>query len=422
MASRREFLVGCSSAIAAMAGARFGSLAFANDGGGNGDRILVALFLRGGMDGLNLLAPVNDKDYRTNRKPGTRVEESGKESGISIGNLPQGDGWEGLDFRLHPSAGGLKELYDSKALGFLHASGITNGTRSHFDAQDLIDFGIEDLKDRKLNSGWISRLAHEIGLAPGLMPTASVSDAVAKSLLGSGEAISVPHVRDFGFVGADFQKKALESIYSGQSPLHLTGQQSLLLSQQISDRLAAEKAKTHTDDYVPGAGIHYPNGELADALKNLARLIKFDVGLQFATVDFGGWDTHVGQQYQFGQQVAQLSNGLSAFWNDMAAYHNRLTVVVVSEFGRRFKENESGGTDHGHGNVMLALGAHVNGGKLHGRWPGLATEQLDQHADLAVTTDYRFALAELISKKYGVSNPTQVFPGLKGSQAVGLFS
>jgi uncharacterized protein (DUF1501 family) len=147
-----------------------------------------------------------------------------------------------------------------------------------------------------------------------------------------------------------------------------------------------------------------------------------DLGLRVATIDFGGWDTHEAQTYHFPLLIGQLAGGLLAFYNDLHRYHDRLSVVVMSEFGRRLKSNLSAGTDHGHGNAMLALGKHVNGGRVYGAWPGLATEQLDSRADLAVTTDYRTVLAELLMKRLRTPDLSKVLPGLKPGVELGVFA
>jgi uncharacterized protein (DUF1501 family) len=152
---------------------------------------------------------------------------------------------------------------------------------------------------------------------------------------------------------------------------------------------------------------------LREQLKNLARLIKMDVGVHVATADFGGWDTHEAQAYHFPQLMTGLAGTIAAFYNDLTAYHPRLTILIMSEFGRRLKANRSGGTDHGLGNVMLAIGQNVRGGRMYGNWPGLATEQLDNGVDLAVTTDYRTVLSEILAKRMGNPNLGPIFPDFK---------
>jgi uncharacterized protein (DUF1501 family) len=174
--------------------------------------------------------------------------------------------------------------------------------------------------------------------------------------------------------------------------------------------------------YKPDNDLSYGDGDLARSLQTVAQLVKMDLGLRVATVDFGGWDTHDAQGYHFPILLKQLSTALHAFYNDLGAYHGRLNVVVMSEFGRRLKSNQSAGTDHGHGNAMMVLGAGIRGGMLHGTWPGLATEQLDSRADLAVTTDYRVVLSEILSKRFGLSDATAVFPELSGHQSIGVMA
>ena len=185
----------------------------------------------------------------------------------------------------------------------------------------------------------------------------------------------------------------------------------------------AKRTETSSLIYQPEKNVEYPaNNDLSASLQTVARLAKMEIGMQCAAVDFGGWDTHQNQSGYFPALIEQLSGAMASFYNDMSQFHHRLSVVVMSEFGRRVKSNESDGTDHGHGNLMLVLGGNaVNGGKIHGRWPGLATEQLDDRADLAVTTDHRIVLSELLIKRLANPKIDAVFPGLKASQSLEVF-
>jgi len=416
MSTRREFLVGCSTAIAAMAGARFGTLAFADSNSSANEEILVFLFLRGGMDGLNLVAPVDDVNYITARTPETMISGSGATAGLPLGNA-----YPGGDFRLHHSAGGLKELYDNKNLALIHASGLTNGTRSHFEAQDLVDLGVADMDYLHYNTGWLDRLISASNHGSGIIPVVSVGGSVPKSLFGDPGAVAMSNPATFAFYGTADQKQALESIYSGKGLLPKAGAQTIQNLDLIQSKIVKDK-NGRPLPYSPTPSVNYPKNSLGNMMQSLAELIKMEVGLQFATVDFGGWDTHQIQGPQFNNQAQELSDSLASFWNDIQQYQKKVTLVCVSEFGRRVKANQSNGTDHGHGNVMLVLGGDVNGGKMHGTWPGLATQQLDQGADLAVTTDYRNVLAEIAQKKYGIANPASLFPGLKSVKEVGVLS
>jgi uncharacterized protein (DUF1501 family) len=241
-------------------------------------------------------------------------------------------------------------------------------------------------------------------------------------LLGFNDAVAIPNPSDLAFTGTEEQRKALETLYGGQDFLSRAGHRALSVVDEVQARLRGGQMGPKAAPYQPRAGVKYPTSGLSQTFQSLARLIRMDVGLQVATIDYGGWDTHQSQQFQFNRLVTELSSSLQAFWNDMSEYHGRLTFIAMSEFGRRVKANQSAGTDHGHGNVMMAMGAGVAGGKMHGSWPGLATDQLDQRADLAVTTDFRWVLAELAKTKYGLADAEKLFPGLKNLQAVGVFN
>jgi uncharacterized protein (DUF1501 family) len=419
--SRRRFLIGCSAAVAAMAGSRITNLSFAGDGKdaaattGAAGEILVVVFLRGGMDGLNLVAPVDDPHYIAARGAGLRLAADGDGAA-----LPLAGGPVGLDFRLHPAAKPLKELYDGKQLAIVHACGLRNGTRSHFEAMDLMERGVIDVKQQSMSTGWLTRhLLGRAGSASGPLPAVGAASALPNSLLGYPPGVAVPDAGAVAFYGDEEQLKALASLYAGDSAIDRAGRRTLKAVHLISKRLHKENGEAIA--YAPEHAATYPGGELSDALQTVARLIKLDVGLRAAAVDYGGWDTHQGQSDHFPGLVEQLAKSLANFYLDLTRYQSRLSVIVMSEFGRRLKSNESEGTDHGHGNLMLALGGAVNGGRIYGQWPGLATEQLDDRADLAVTTDHRAVLAELLQRRGGETRVDEIFPGLGAFEALGVF-
>ena len=186
----------------------------------------------------------------------------------------------------------------------------------------------------------------------------------------------------------------------------------------IQKRLPHDK-EGNVPKYQAAKGANYPEHEFSNALQTVAWMAKLDVGLQVAALDYGDWDTHSGQADRFREQVKNLAGPLAAFYRDLAERSQRVTVVVMSEFGRRLKANESGGTDHGHGNVMLVLGKGIRGGRLHGAWPGLANDRLDEHADLAITTDYREVLAEVLEKRMKCKTE-RIFPGWSSQRGLGL--
>lgn len=407
--TRREFISGCSAAIAALSGSRLLHLSWNTDS--TAEPILVVVFLRGGMDGLHLLGPVDDADYVAARPAALRVGESGEFAGLPIGN-----GYAGRDFRLHKAAAPIKELYDAKRLAFVHAAGLVHGTRSHFEAMDYVERGVVGGTGRTSATGWMTRLAETV---PGIgsMGLVSASDRAPDSMLGAANAMAMANPEAFSVPVGPQVANYLRSVYKGSSEVHRAGTRTLDAIEAIHKELKTPEGAWKP--YVPERGAAYPDGELGQSLRTVARLIRADLGLRLAAVDYGGWDTHEGQTYTFAPRVEHLSRSLAAFANDLHAYEDRLCVVVMSEFGRRVRANQSQGTDHGHGNAMMVMGGVVAGGRILGEWPGLATEQLDQRADLAITTDYRAVLSEVASAHLGVKDVSKVFPGFK-SKPVGL--
>jgi uncharacterized protein (DUF1501 family) len=418
MTTRREFLVGCSAAIAAMSAAKLSWASF-DDGvvpAGTARDTLVLVFLRGGIDGLHLLGPADDKDYVAARPEALRVTEA---EGLAIGNGPAK-----LDFRLHKNAAPLKELYDAKHLAFIHACGLTNGTRSHFEAMDLIERGVADVAQQRLANGWLSRFAaleQQRGVyGDAAVPVFAASDSLPTSMLGLPFAASAPELGRFGLWWGDGQRKAIEDLYVKGQPMHEQAERALRVVDAIGSRLP-RNGKGDVEAYEAQHGATYPDDDLSKRLQSVARLMKMDVGLRVASVDYGGWDTHQDQTYHFPNRLNVLARALHAFYTDLSDHHQRLTVLVISEFGRRLKANKSAGTDHGHGGVMMAMGGNVHGGKVHGVWPGLASEQLDSRVDLAVTTDYRRVLAEALRVRMGQGSVDEIFPGFANEQAVEVF-
>jgi len=358
--------------------------------------ILVVLFLRFGADGLTMVSPADDADYHANR-PTIAVAASGANRGLPIGTL------DSVPFFLHPSIPELKSLYDSGHLAVIHGCGQMTESRSHFISQDKMDRGLAD-GEAPLQGGWLARhlMASNLVL-PGLGAVSCVP-SVDVSLQGYGGAMAVPDIKLFNVVGGDANRHIIKSMNTGAEPLTISAAETINTIEMVQARLAAMPDKG-------GAALSYTTGPLSAALKSLATTIKLDLGLEVATVDYGGWDHHVNLNEAFGPQARELSLAINAFWNDMADYRDRLTLVTMTEFGRRVKENANGGLDHGSASFMFALGEHINGGRIYGRWPGL--KAADLHAgDLAVTTDYRQVLQEILVKRRGEATPRAVFPTL----------
>jgi uncharacterized protein (DUF1501 family) len=401
--TRRNFLQGCSYAIASMAGARLTNLAFAQEN--NPSDTLVIVFLRGGWDALNVVPPLQgaDRGFYEKARPDIKISDL----------LPLND-----QFGLHPALAPLHGLYQSGKMGIVHAVGLDHDTRSHFDAQEFIELGTPGSKNT--TSGWITRHLQEVGVSS-ILPVLSTTGQPT-SLLNFIPTVNLNTPSDFsqwenGLL--ESQQNALRQLYSGQTLLHRAGTRTLDALGIVSPLVGAQ--------YQPSNGASYNDDEFGVQLKTVAQMVKLETGLRVAAVDYGGWDTHEYETDGNGGYIAELlgnlASGLSNFYLDLdSGFTNRLSVVVISEFGRRLVQNESYGTDHGHGSVMLTLGGNVNGGQVFGNWPGLNNDQLYDHADLAVTTDYRQVLSELLSTRLGNSNIESVFPGFSGNyKPLGIF-
>jgi uncharacterized protein (DUF1501 family) len=307
--------------------------------------MLVIVFLRGGMDGLNFLAPVDDINYRAARGGGLALKESGLKMDQDIAKS---------DFRLHPMAGGLKELYDNNSLAFIHAAGLTNSTRSHFEAQDLMELGSNS--DKNLSQGWLSRYLTTFHTGT-IVPAYAVGNLPPASLLGSMDQMNLTEMKNLKLDWNPSLISTLSEMYAdGNSLVHKSGKNALLNLEHIETSL---NGSMDFENYTPHPSADYytpwPGDELSKSFKTVAQLIKMEVGLKVATIDYDGWDMHDGQEWKFPKWTEALSKNLLAFYNDINAYHHKTTVVVMTEFGRRLKANKNGGTDHGHGGLMMVL-------------------------------------------------------------------
>jgi uncharacterized protein (DUF1501 family) len=362
------------------------SLAFGQPGADQGD-ILIVIFLRGGMDGLSAVVPYFEAAYYDAR-PTQHVPEA------SVIDL---DG----RFGLHPAMLPLKELYDDGVLGVIHAAGSPNDTRSHFDAMQFMEYGTPG--EKSIGTGWLGRylqLTAERNQSP--FRAIGMGQMVAQSLRGPVSPLAIKSIADFHFKGRESElvrlQQSLAALYQIDAPEDLLGSNAALVfdTAEMLQQLSAEP-------YTPQRGSRYPNSEFGQGLKQIAQLIKADVGLEVACIDLGGWDTHEGQgtlDGTFAGLLGELSSGLHALYTDLSEQMQGITVVAMSEFGRCLKENASAGTDHGHGNVMLLLGGGVKGRQVYCDWPTLAPAALSG-GDLAVTTDYRDVLAEVLQERLG---------------------
>jgi uncharacterized protein (DUF1501 family) len=374
--------------------------------------VLVVIFLRGGADTLQLVAPASDADYRAARPDFLRTAREGDNAGRALAN-PIAD----VDFRLHPSAGPLADLFDAGDLSVIHATGLAEATRSHFDAEARIErAGGGDGGA----SGWLGRWV--AAMRPeGMLPALAVGTGMPDALRGARAAVA-PTLEDLPIAAGHWLAPALRARlaqgFGAHGPLSATLGELNALSEVLTARLWAAEL----DGFRPYApSVDYPASPLSQPLMTVAQAIKEDLGLRIATADYGGWDTHVRQADEFGGLVSGLSQALLAFWRDLGPRQQDVSVVVMSEFGRRLLANASQGTDHGRAGAMFVLGPQAKGGRMLGRWPGLSNDALEEGADLAVTTDYRAVLAELLAGHMRTPDLSAVFPGFT-PEPVGLWS
>jgi uncharacterized protein (DUF1501 family) len=365
-------------------------------------RRLVVVFQRGAADGLNIMVHYREKNYYAMR-PGIAIPQN------QVIDL---DGF----FGLHPSMAPFKPLYEQGHLAIVHAAGSPDSSRSHFDAQDYMESGTPGVKST--GDGWLNRALQSEDLRARELHTAfravALGSEVPRTLTGKIPAIALTNLGNFQVGGRGPAPApaagAFETMYGDSSDriLNVTGKETFDAVKMLR---AANPAQ-----YTPASGAAYPSSEFGNRMKQIAQLLKAPLGVEAAFTDVSGWDTHQNQGSVNGQLANRLSdfaNSIAAFWRDMGDDAGNITLVTMSEFGRTARENGTGGTDHGHANAMFVLGANVKGGKVHGRWPGLANEQLNEGRDLALTTDYRQVLGELVARTLNAGNLDLVFPGAK---------
>jgi uncharacterized protein (DUF1501 family) len=366
-------------------------------------KVLVVVFQRGGMDGLNVVVPFKDRAYYALR-PSIAVAEpaSGEARAIDL------DGF----YALHPALAPLKSIYDKGQLAIVHAAGSPDNTRSHFDAQDYMEVGTPGIKSTP--DGWLNRCLSGRPISDSPFRGVAVTPQTPRIMTGAAPALTISSIEEFRLRNAGIAP-ALQRLYaSSADPLFRRGGDSLF---DAMARLRSVEAK------IPPSTASYPAGKFAVGLKQIARLIKADVGLEIAFSEIEGWDTHVAEGGAIGQlanRLKELGDGLSAFYQDLGDRMEDVVLVTLSEFGRTARENGNRGTDHGHANVMFVIGPRVRGGKVYGRWPGLAPEVLYEGRDLDLTTDYRSVGSEILARHMGQRDVGKVFPGFRPTSPFGL--
>jgi uncharacterized protein (DUF1501 family) len=357
---------------------------------------LVVIFQRGACDGLNVVVPYAEKNYYAMR-PTIAIQPK---------DVLDLNGF----FGLHPSLSAMKPLYDQGHLAIVHAAGSPDPSRSHFDAQDYMESGTPGVKSTP--DGWLNRALQPLHGADSPFRAVAMEAEVPRTLQGKVPAVAVANLADFSVGGRGAQttavSNAFEAMYdeSTDAVLHGTGEETFEAVKMLK---AADPAQ-----YKPAEGVVYPNTAFGNSLKQVAQLMKANLGVEAAFSDIGGWDTHQNQGAATGQlanRLKEFSETIAAFWNDMGDEAENVTLVTMSEFGRTARQNGNAGTDHGHANVMFVLGGAVKGGKVYGAWPGVNDEQLNEGRDLKVTTDFRNVLGEAAYKTLGARRLDVVFPG-----------
>ena len=365
-------------------------------------KILVAIFQRGAADGLNVVVPHGEKAYYSLRPtiaiPRPSRGEKREDTAIDL------DGF----FGLHPSLAPLKPLFDQQHLAIVDAVGSPDPTRSHFDAQDYMESGTPGLK--ATHDGWMNRALPKVEGKVSPVRAVSLGTTLSRSMAGPNPAIALQSIAGFQVRDAQAAKQFQDMYMQSKDPAMQTAGRETFEAVSMLQTIQKQT-------YTPAAGAEYPRGKFGDSLRQIAQLIKADVGVEMAFADIGGWDHHVnevGQRASEGQLanlLTQYGQGLTAFWQDMGDRMADVALVTMSEFGRTAHENGNRGTDHGHANSMFVMGGGVKGGKVYGKWPGLEKEQLYEGRDLALTTDFRDVLGELVSKHLGNPTVKGVFPG-----------
>ena len=393
---RRTLLAGTAAGVTgALLDTRF---AFAADASYSGD-VLVLLSLRGGFDGLSAIVPAGDPGYYSAR-PGIGVPQK---------QLIGGDGF----FGLHPALAPLLPYWQAGTFGAVHAAGQATPNRSHFAAMEELE---RAAPGTSIRTGWLDRVLGGFGSPDGFGGVSLGSALPARVLAGAAPHVGLTSVDAFKLDGDQADRPlaaTMAKLYQGAPDALATTTGQMLGVLGLAKQL-------QTAGYTPANGVTYPGTDLGASLKDVARLVKANVGLRTATLDCGDWDMHenLGAAVtgkRFYDNLNAFATALAAFAADLGADGMRkVTLVTMSEFGRRVTQNGSGGVDHGYGNAMMLLGGNVKGGKVYGRWPGLGAAQL-LDGDLAVTTDYRSVIGEILRVRCGLGDTASVFPGVSSS-------
>ena len=381
---------------------QFANAAALKDANGK-KKVLVTIFQRGAVDGLNMVVPHGESEYY-NLRPG-----------IAVAKPNQTDGAVDLDgfFGLHPSLKPLEKFWQSKQMAVIHSVGSPDHSRSHFDAQDYMESGTPGVKSTR--DGWLNRVLQSTKTAQDSpFRAVSLTQQLPRSLYGRAPSVAMSNLADFA-INAGVYTQSVQGGFEG-------------IYQQNADNLSTTGKETfeavnflkqaNPAQYKPQNGAVYPNNPFGNSLRQIAQLIKANVGLEIAFTDTPGlnWDTHANEGGARGQIANLLGNfgqAIAAFVTDLGAKMDDVVILTMSEFGRTAKENGTRGTDHGHANSMFVIGSAVKGGKVYGDWKGLKNENLFEGRDLDLTTDFRDVFGEIALKHLGNKNLGAVFPGFQ---------
>lgn len=372
-------------------------------------KILVTIFQRGAMDGLMAVTPFTDP-YLQAARPTLFMSAVKDQKGSPLIDL---DG----KFGLHPAMKAFYPFFTERRLAIVHGIGSPNNTRSHFDAQDYMESGTPFTKGT--SSGWLNRAVGLLGHDGTPFRAVSFTSSMPRSFYGDNPSVAINNLSDFAIqakgnrVVANMAAKSFEELYdqTASGLLKETGKESFDAVKMLQ--------KTDVRNYKPANNANYPNSPLGVSLKQIAQLIKMDVGLEVAFAESAGWDTHFNQGAEngvFARNVADLSNSIVAFWNDLAAYQDEVTIMTMTEFGRTVRQNGTGGTDHGRASCNFILGNDVAGGIIHGNIQPLAVENLEDGRDLPVTTDFRSVFSEVADTHLLINKDAVLFPGWTGNK------
>jgi uncharacterized protein (DUF1501 family) len=396
MVTRRIFLKSSGMALVTL-GFAPAFVARAAEAVGTRRKLLITVFQRGAVDGLNMIVPFGEAAYYQAR-PSIAIAKPGAAQGaIDLNGF----------FGLHPRMSALKPLWDNHALAIVHACGSPDATRSHFDAQDYMESATPGVKSTK--DGWLNRYLQLARDAHDPLNAVAMTRQMPRSLQGPAPALAMGSVTEFGVRGDMSTRSSFESSYSN------AGDQ--MLSATANDAFNAMRTlAAKAGEYRPANGAQYPRSPYGQALQEIARLAKADVGLEIAFAESNQWDHHANEGAATGQIANRLddfASGIAALAQDLGDRMADTIILTMSEFGRTVAENGNRGTDHGHGNAMIVLGGNVKGGEIYGKWPGLGVNERFEGRDLAITTDFRDVFGEVVMRHLGADEATaaRVFPG-----------